>query len=336
MNRNINRRDAQRLLLGAGWAAATATTAISVKAQTNYPSKNMQIVVPYSAGGTTDVVARALAVGLAKFSKFPIIVENRPGASSTIGAGVVARAQPDGHTVLVTTGSTATLLPHTLTMPFDPLKTLTAVSEVSRTPLFLYANPDIPVKDLKGLIGWMKANPGRITYGSYGQGTAGHFGGVLLARAAGVEMLHVPFQGGAPALQAVVGGHVQLLIDAYQPGMEQVKAGKVLALAVSSPERSPYAPAVPTFRELGYQDVEFISGFFGLFAPAGTPHDVVDRLNAMVTEVARSADFQAALPKLGVLPPRPLKPAELQASIQRDNAAWAKLVKEIGYRRGDG
>lgn len=332
MNNLITRRGAHKLLLGSALAAAAATRSY---AQSSYPSRNVQIVVPYSAGGATDVLARALAVGMAKFSSFPIIVENRPGGSSTIGAGVVARAQPDGHTVLVTTGSTATLLPHTLAMPFDPLKTLTAVSEVGRTPLFLYANPDIPVKDLKGLIAWMKANPGRITYGSYGQGTAGHFGGVLLGKAAGVEMLHVPFQGGAPALQALIGGHVQLLIDAYQPGMEQVKAGKALALAASSPERSPFAPAVPTFRELGYQEVEFISGFFGLFAPIGTSRDVVDRLNTMVSDVARSADFEAALLKLGVLPPRQLKPAELQASIQRDNDGWARLVKEIGYRRGE-
>jgi tripartite-type tricarboxylate transporter receptor subunit TctC len=334
MSKAITRRDAHKLLLGTAMTAATAGSAL--RAQGTYPSRTVQIVVPYPAGGTTDVVARALAMGLGKLSSFPVIVENRPGASSTIGAGVVARAQPDGHTLLVTTGSTATLLPHTLAMNFDPLKTLTAVAEVSRTPLFLYANPELPAKDLKGLVGWMKANPGRISYGSYGQGTAGHFGGVLLERAAGVQMLHVPFQGGAPALQALIGGHVQLLVDAYQPGMEQVKTGKVLALAVSSPERSPYAPAVPTFRELGFQEVEFISGFFGLFAPSGTPRDVVERLNAMVSEVARSADFQSALPRLGVLPPRPLKSPELQASIQRDNAAWAKLVKDIGYRRGDG
>ena len=237
MSESINRRKAHTLLLGCALTAATATRA---NAQT-YPSRNIQVVVPYAAGGTTDVVARALASGLAGFSRFPIIVDNRPGGSSSIGAALVARAPSDAHTLLVTTGSTATLLPHTLAMQFDPLKTLTAVSEVSRTPLFLYANAGIPAADLQGLVGWMKAHPGRIAYGSYGQGTAGHLGGVLLGRATGVEMLHVPFQGGAPALQAVVGGHVQLLIDAFQPGMEQVKAGKVMALAVSSPERSPFS-----------------------------------------------------------------------------------------------
>lgn len=330
---NIRRRTMGSWLLGSGLVAATGG---SLHAQPAYPSKALQIVVPYPAGGTTDVVARALAQGLAKHSQHPVIVENRPGGSSTIGAGFVGRASADGHTLLVTTGSTATLLPHTLAMPFDPLKTLTSVAEVARTPLFLYANPNISGKDLKGLIAWMKANPGKVSYGSYGQGTAGHFGGVILAKAAGVDMLHVPFQGGAPAMQALIGGHVQLMIDAYQPGMEQVKAGKVLALAVSSPERSPYAPEVPTFRELGFPDVEFISGFFGMFAPIGTTAETVDRINALVAQVVNGPEFLAALPKLGVLPPRPSKAVELNASIRRDNAAWAKLVHEIGYRRGEG
>lgn len=328
----IRRRSFNSWLVGTSLAAPATSP---LYAQSKYLSKTVQIVVPYPAGGTTDVVARALAQGLVKHSQHPIIVENRPGGSSTIGAGLVARAPADGHTLLVTTGSTATLLPHTLAMPFDPLKTLTAVAEVSRTPLFLYAHPGIPAKDLKGLVGWMKSNPGKISYGSYGQGTAGHFGGVILGKAAGVDMLHVPFQGGAPALQALVGGHVQLLIDAFQPGMEQVKSGKALALAVSSPERSPYMPDVPTFRELGFPDVEFISGFFGLFAPAGTNVDVVEKLNAIVLDVTSGQDFLAALPKLGVLAPRPLKPAELNASIRRDNAAWAKVVQDLGYRRGD-
>lgn len=333
MNTAITRRRAHRWLLG---SAVATTIGRASYAQASYPSKTIQVIVPYAAGGTTDVVARSLALGLSHLTKQTVIVDNRPGGSSTIGAGVVARAQPDGHTLLLTTGSTATLLPHTLPMPFDPAKTLKAISEVSRTPLFIYANPSIAAKDLKGLIAWMKANPGQISYGSYGQGTQGHFGGLLLARSAGVDMLHVPFQGGAPALQALVGGHVQLLVDAYQPGMEQVKNGKALALAVSSPERSPYAPAVPTVRELGYPDLEIISGFFGLFAPAGTNPDLVERLNAMVTEVTNGKDFQASLPKLGVLPPRPLKPLELQSSIQRDNAAWEKLVRDVGYRRGEG
>lgn len=332
MNNTITRRHANRWLLGSTVAAVGGAS----RAQAPYPSKTIQIIVPYAAGGTTDVVARSMALGLSHLSKLPVIVENRPGGSSSIGAGVVARAQPDGHTLLLTTGSTATLLPHTLPMPFDPAKTLKAVSEVSRTPLFIYANPGIAAKDLKGLVAWMKANPGKISYGSYGQGTQGHFGGLLLARSAGVEMLHVPFQGGAPALQALVGGHVQLLVDAYQPGMEQVKNGKALALAVSSPERSPYAPSVPTVRELGYPDLEIISGFFGLFAPAGTNPDLVERLNAMVTEVTSGNEFQASLPKLGVLPPRPLKPSDFQSSIQRDNAAWEKLVRDVGYRRGEG
>lgn len=331
MNTPLRRRHLNQWLLG---SAATLAAPRLLAQPSAYPSKTLQIIVPYPAGGTTDQVARALAVGLAKHSPFPVIVENKPGGSGVIGTGVVARAAADGHTVLVTTGGTVSLLPHTLQMSFDPLKVLTSVAQAARTPLFLYANPNIPAKNLKELVAWMKANPGKISYGSFGQGTQGHFGGVILGKAAGVDMLHVPFQGGAPALQALVGGHVQLMFDAFQPTMEQVRAGKALALAVSSAERSPYMPQVPTFRELGWPEVEAISGFFGIFAPAATPPATVAALNALVAQVVASPEYQQALPKLGVLAPQPLKPAEMDAAVRRDNANWAKFVKDIGYQPG--
>lgn len=316
--------------------AAMASTGVTSKvfAQPSFPSKVITIVVPYAAGGTTDVLARAIADGLAKHSKFPVIVDNKPGGASTIGAGQVGRAQPDGHTLLITTGSTTTLIPHTVPIAFDPLKTLTPVTQVGRTPLFLYANPSVPGKNLKDLVLWMKRNPGQVNYGSYGAGTQGHFGGLILSKATGVEMTHVPFQGGAPALQALVGGHIQLIIDAYTPAMEQVKAGKALALAVSSPERSPYAPDVPTFRELGYPEVEVISGFFGMFAPAGTSPELITSLHAMVMRVVSSEEFRERLPKLGVLPPSTMSPSEMSQSIRKDNAAWARFVQDIGFKPG--
>lgn len=338
MSQPIDRRTANKWLL-ASVATAVGTglprVLLAESAKSPFPSKTVQVVVPYPAGGTTDVVARALAHGLSDRVKFPVIVENRPGGSSAIGTGFVARGPADGHTLLVTTGSTVTLLPHTQGLPFDPLKALAPVAELGRTPLFLYANPGIPVKGLKGLIAWIKASPGKITYGSYGQGTQGHFGGLILRKAAGVDMLHVPFQGGAPALQAVIGGHVQLMFDAYQPAMEQVKAGKVLALAVSSPERSPYAPSVPTFRELGYPQVEAISGFFGMFAPAATPPEAIATLSRLVTGVTGAESYRQGLAKLGVLPPGGLSPAQMDGAVRQTNAAWAKFVKEIGYRHGD-
>lgn len=335
MTRPIDRRTAGKWLFAGAATAATAGLPRALLAQPAFPSKTLQLVVPYPAGGTTDVVARTLAHGLSARAPAPVIVENRPGGSSSIGTGFVARAAADGHTLLVTTGSTVTLLPHTQGLPFDPLKALAPVAELGRTPLFLYANPRIPAKDLKGLVAWMKANPGKITYGSYGQGTQGHFGGVILGKAAGVDMLHVPFQGGAPALQALVGGHVQLLIDAYQPAMEQVKAGRVLALAVSSPERSPYAPDVPTFRELGLPQVESISGFFGMFAPAATKPETVAALSRLVSGITASEAYRQSLAKLGVLPPQSLGPAQMGQSIRQTHAAWAKFVRDIGYRHGD-
>lgn len=327
----MDRRSVNKLLL----TALAPTSALNAYAQTAFPSKTLQILVPYAAGGATDAIARTIADQLAKQSKFPVIVENKPGGSSSIGTGVVGRSAPDGHTLLITTGSTVTLIPHTLQLSFDPVKVLAPVAQVGRTPLFLFAHPSIPVKDLKGLITWMKAHPGRISYGSYGAGTQGHFGGLILSKAAGVEMTHIPFQGGAPALQALIGGHIDLLIDAYLPTMEQVKAGRVLALAASSPERSPYATAVPTFRELGYPALESIGGFFGMFAPAGTSPETVAALHAMVQRAVGSAEFQDRLKLLGFLPPSAMSPAEFEVSIRNENAAWAKFVKEIGFKRGD-
>ncbi|WP_454739144.1 Bug family tripartite tricarboxylate transporter substrate binding protein [Cupriavidus necator] len=337
MTRPIDRRTAGKWLLAGAATAATTSLPRALLAQSTFPSKTLQLVVPYPAGGTTDVVARTLAHGLSGPTRSAsiAIVENRPGGSSSIGTGFVARAQADGHTLLVTTGSTVTLLPHTQGLPFDPLKVLTPVAELGRTPLFLYANPGTPAKDLKGLVAWMKTNPGKITYGSYGQGTQGHFGGVILGKAAGVDMLHVPFQGGAPAMQALIGGHVQLMIDAYQPAMEQVKAGKVLALAVSSPERSPYAPEVPTFRELGLPQLEAISGFFGMFAPAATKPETVAVLSRLVSGITASDAYRQSLAKLGVLPPQALTPAQMDRANRQTNGQWAKFVRDIGYRRGD-
>ncbi|HRO61583.1 MAG TPA: tripartite tricarboxylate transporter substrate binding protein [Burkholderiaceae bacterium] len=327
----MQRRSVNKLVLA---AVASAALAPAVFAQPSFPSRTIEIVVPYPPGGTTDMLARAVAEGMAKQSSVPVVVMNRAGGGSTIGAGHVGRAKPDGHTLLITTGSTATLIPYTLPISFDPLATLTSVAEVGQTPLLLYAHPSIPAPDLKGLIEWMKRNPGKISYGSCGAGTQGHFGGLILGKAAGVELTHVPFQGGAPALQALVGGHIELAIDAFTPAMEQVKAGRILALAVSSPERSPYAPDVPTFRELGYPEVEAISGFFGMFAPAGTPAGILATLNEMVSRIVATPEFQARLPQVGVLPPRAMSPAEMDASVRKDNAGWARFVKEIGFTPG--
>lgn len=329
MKSEMDRRQFSKLAMGALAAAGLAGRG---HAQTAFPNKTTQLVVAYAAGGITDVLSRSLALGMAAGeSKFPIIVDNKPGGSTSLASGFVARAPTDGHTVLMTTSDTATLLPHTLSIAFDPLKTLAPVAHVASTPLYIYGNLDLPVKDLKGLIAWMKANPGKISCGSYGQGTLGHFGALILGRAAGVEMVHVPFQGGAPGMQALLGGHVQLMVDAY-PSMEHVKAGKALALAVSSPERSPYAPNVPTVRELGLPELEMISGYLAMFAPKGTPPETLRALNLMVRKAVDTPEFKKNMPRMGLLPSPPYTPAEFEAVVRRENASWGKFIKEINYR----
>ncbi|AHG64565.1 Bug family tripartite tricarboxylate transporter substrate binding protein [Advenella mimigardefordensis] len=328
----MNRRTVNKALLAAlvspGWSARAL-------AKASLPdNKPLHILVPFNAGGTTDVLARAIAQGMSTLLKVPVVVENKPGASGTIAAGQVARARPDGTTLMLTTGSTATLIPHTISIKFDPLSTLRSVAVVGRTPLFLYAHPSIPAKTLPDLVQWIKAHPGKIAYGSYGAGTQGHFGGLILDHEAGIQMDHIPFSGGGPALQALVGGHIQLIFDAYTPGMEQVKAGHALALGASSPERSPYAPDVPTFRELGYPALEAISGFFGVFAPVNTPTEIVTLLNTTIEQVAASAEFRERLPMLGVLPPAAMTPEQMDAYVRKQNADWAQLVTKLEYKPG--
>lgn len=327
----MNRRMVNKALLASMVSLGLSGRAL---AKTSFPDKPVRILVPFNAGGTTDVLARAIAQGMSALLNVPVVVENKPGASGTIAAGQVARARPDGYTLMLTTGSTATLIPHTISIRFDPLGTLRSVAEVGRTPLFLYAHPSIPAKTLPELIEWMKAHPGKTAYGSYGAGTQGHFGGLILSREAGVQMDHIPFSGGGPALQALVGGHIQLIFDAYTPGMEQVKAGHALALGASSPERSPYAPGVPTFRELGYPALEAISGFFGVFAPIETPTEIISLLNSTIEHVAASSEFRKRLPLLGVLPPQAMTPEKMDDSVREQNAAWARWVTKLAYKPG--
>lgn len=304
-------------------------------ASVKFPQKPVQILVPYAPGGATDSVARSLGEQLAKTWKVPVIVENRPGGSTSIAVRAMSMAPKDGHTLLLTTGSTATLIPHTLKVPFDSAAELHPVAQVARTPLFLFANPNVPASDLPGFIAWVKRNPQKATYGSYGAGTAGHFGGLILNQAAGVEMTHVPYQGGAPALQSLVGGHIDLLIDAYLPAMQQVKAGKALVLAVSSPERSPYAPNVPTFRELGYPQMERISGFFGLFAARGVDAGIVDSINKTVRAALATPELAERFTTLGLLAPHQLSPVDFNRQVQDENSSWAKFVQQIGFKRGE-
>ncbi|CAG2158235.1 hypothetical protein LMG26411_05891 [Cupriavidus numazuensis] len=324
-----------KLLAGvlSGSLVLAAFLASQARAETpeSYPSKPVRIVVPLPPGGATDSMARMLAERLASASGQPFIVENRPGASGAIGADAVARAKPDGYTLMVSIGSTVSLVPFTTKVPYKPDAFL-PISELARTPQVMYANPNIPAKDLPSLVKWAKANPGKLSFASYSVGTQGHFAGIRLNQLAGIDMLHVAYKGSAPAMQDLLGGQVQVMFDALLPAMNYVKSGKLLALATAGTERSPLAPNVPTFRELGYPEMEQFNGNFGLYAPAGLAPALAGRLEALARRAVNSPEYLSKVKELGLMEPETTQIASFSKRVREDQAKWSSFVNRIGYK----
>src|SRR5688500_7718759 len=265
------------LLLSAALSAGTA-------AAQPFPSKVVRLVVPFPAGGSNDVVARALSVPLGKALGQSVVVENRPGANTIIGTEVVARSPADGHTVLIvrfTFLSNAVLRPK---LPYDSMKDFVAVTRLGTQPFVFTIHPSVPAKSIKELVAVARARPGELAYAVNGYGTAQHLSGEWLKVLEKIDMKLVVFQGGAPATIAVLGGHASVLISTVAPIVQHIPAGKLRALAVTSAERSDLLKDVPTMIELGYREFD-ITGAMGVFAPAGTPKEALERLNAEVMRV---------------------------------------------------
>ncbi len=265
------------LLLSAALSAGTA-------AAQPFPSKVVRLVVPFPAGGSNDVVARALSVPLGKALGQSVVVENRPGANTIIGTEVVARSPADGHTVLIvgfTFLSNAVLRPK---LPYDSMKDFVAVTRLGTQPFVFTIHPSVPAKSIKELVAVARARPGELAYAVNGYGTAQHLSGEWLKVLEKIDMKLVVFQGGAPATIAVLGGHASVLISTVAPIVQHIPAGKLRALAVTSAERSDLLKDVPTMIELGYKEFD-ITGAMGVFAPAGTPKEALERLNAEVMRV---------------------------------------------------
>src|SRR5205085_4512805 len=254
------------------------------EAQT-FPAKPVKLVVPFPPGGPLDAAGRAIADKLTQTWGQPVVVDNKPGAGGNIGADLVAKSPPDGYTVVMGALSTHAVNPSLYpTMPYDAAKDFAPITLVAVTPNVLVVNPSLPVHSVKELIAYAKANPGKLSFGSGSNGSAGHLAGELFKVDAGVDMTHIPFKGGAPATQALLAGDTQLMFDNLANAMPQVKAGKLRALAVTTAERSKLAPDLPTMAEAGLRGFD-ISTWFGLLAPAGTPPDVIARWNADVTRI---------------------------------------------------
>src|SRR5262245_51484355 len=312
-------------------AIAAALFAAGAAAQ-GFPSKPVRLVVPFPAGGSNDVVARAMSQPLSKAFGQSVVVENRPGANTIIGTEVVARAPADGHTVLIvgfTFLSNAVLRPK---LPYDPARDFVAVTRLGTQPFVFTVHPSIPAKSIKELVAVARVRPGELAYAVNGYGTAQHISGEWLKILEKIDMKLVVFQGGAPATIAVLGGHASVLISTVAPILQHIPAGKLRALAVTSAERSELLKDVPTMIELGYKDFD-ITGAMGVFAPAATPKDALERLNAEVIRVVQLPEVKNGMLRDGFIV-APLGPAEYAAFTRvkmeqiRKIAAAAKIKSE--------
>jgi tripartite-type tricarboxylate transporter receptor subunit TctC len=296
----------------------------------SWPARPVKMVVPFAAGGATDVVARMLAERLADAWGQSVVVDNRTGAGGNIGADVVAKAAPDGYTLLLTSGAIVTASQYLYkSMPFDPAKDLVAITNVAAGPQLIVVAPTVQARDLRELIAYAKANPGKINYGSAGIGAQTHLAAENLAYAAGIELTHVPYKGESAALLDVMGGHVQLATANFAAAVALVKDGKVRALAVTSKDRNPQLPDVPPVADVlpGFES----QGWFGLMAPAGTPREVIEKVQRDSAKIILTEEFRARLAQLG-MEPVGNTPTEFAASIREQSARWAKVIKERGIK----
>ncbi len=309
-------------------ACAALWLAVPAAAQSTYPARPVTIVVPFTPGGNVDIVARVIAQGLGEQLKQSVVVENRAGANAIIGAEAVSRAAPDGYTLLFGTAETHAINPHIYTkLAYDPLKQLTTVGVVDRFPFALVVSPQLPVKTLGEFVAHAKQQPGTLNYASWGIGSTSQIAFEQLKQAAGIDLVHVPFKGAAPAITAVAGGEVQAFMVPLSVAAPQAAGGRVKLLAVTSAARDDTAPDVPTASEQGYAVV--IGGWHVLAAPAGTSRDIVERLNRALNAVTANRQIGETLRKQGVKPASG-SPDEAQAMVADEWKRWGDIARRAG------
>lgn len=292
-----------------------------------YPTQPLRLVVPYPPGGSADVLARSLAKQITDDLAQTVIVENRPGAGTAIGARHVAGAPADGYTLFMGTVSSQAMTPLiNANAGYDPLKDFVAVAAVAEIPFAMLLNKSVPASTLKEFLDLAKRNPGKFTYASAGVGTSNHLAGELLDAMAGIDMVHVPYKGSAPALTDLLGGQVDVMFDLLMTAVQHVDSGKVRAVAVTSGKPSPLLPGVPTFTESGLPDY-VVSAWFGIFAPAGTPVAVVKRLNHVIAKAMHASDTRRQLESMGASALAGSSDA-FTDFVRDDYAKWKKVIRE--------
>ena len=318
------------VLAALAFGLVAAVSMAQPPAADRFPARTVTIVVPYPAGGSNDVFARELATRLSDDWKVPVIVDNRPGAGGTIGAGLVARGVPDGYTICLLSSSFTTNAAVQPSLPFDPVNDFAPVAMVARGPMLLTVANDLPVHTTLELFAFARKHPGKLNYASSGVGSTNHFATQLLLDAAQVRMTHVPYKGMTPAVTDLIGGHVDVLVASAPSIYSQVKAGKVRALGVTSAQASPVVPGLLPLDEMGVPGYHF-ELWWGVLAPARTPPERVASINAAINRAIATPEVRAVFEREGA-EPAPMGAAEFAATIRREIAGWKKVAREADIR----
>jgi tripartite-type tricarboxylate transporter receptor subunit TctC len=319
------------MIVKSAMLAVAALMASHALAQESYPSKPVRIVVPYPAGGVADLLPRTVGAKLAEKWKQPVVVENKPGASGNIGMAEGARADPDGYTlVLAPTGNLTVNQFLFKELPFDVAKDFTPVTVLATSPNVLVVHPSVPVKTFSELIAYAKANPGKLNFSSPGSGSGAHLAGELLNAEAGIETVHVPYKGMAPAVSDLVGGQVQMMFAGISTALQHIKAARLVPIAIASPKRSPQLPEVPTVAESGIAGFD-VTSWYGIVVRSGTPPAVVRKLHADIAEALAAADVREKLGALG-LDPLGNTPEDFQNLIAAESRKWSDIVRKADIK----
>lgn len=311
-------------LLAAPLVLTAPHVARAADAADGYPNRSIRMIVPYPPGGGGDAVARVIAPKLQEAMGQTIIIDNRPGAGASIGTDMAAKAAPDGYTILETPGAALTVNPQLMKVAYDPEKDLLPVAMLTRAVMVYAVNPKLPIHTVQELVAYAKANPGKFNFGSAGNGTITQLSWEMLKLAANVDMVHVPYKGSGPAINDLMGGRVQGVVESVL--LPYIKAGQMRAVAVAGDKRWASLPDVPTMAESGYPSVK-PSAWYGVFAPAGTPKPIVDKLTAVMMKLIQDPDLQDKLDGIGMVP-SPLPPAEFAKVIHGDIVTNADVIKK--------
>lgn len=315
-----------RLSLALGGLALTAQAFAQ-----SWPSRPIRIVIPYAVGGSTDQTGRLIAKSLSERLGQSVVVENRAGAGGTLGHDIVAKAPADGYTLLFSAAGPLVVTPHTYPrLSYEPIKGFEPITLVATQPLLLVVNPELKVNDVAGLIREAQARPGKLSYGSFGNGSAAHLAGELFKTITKVDMVHVPYKGSGPALVDLVGGQINLMFDVFSTAAPLVRGGKLRALAITSAERSTQFPDVPTMQQAGVAGFD-AGTWFGLLAPAGTPRAVVEQLSRAVNEALKEKELRETLTGSGAVV-RGGTPAQFAEFFQAEYEKWGRVVRTAGVK----